>query len=104
MIETLTELRIEKNDDAPCDVACFVLLTDNKNFNIGTPSYALDLLGKPTYEFEVAFRKQYGEGYTGKSATSAEIENGRTGSEVRHFPDSHRVEHMVLVEVVDVFT
>lgn len=51
MVETLTELRIEKNDDAPCDVACFVLLTDNKNFNIGTPSYALDMLGKPTYEW-----------------------------------------------------
>ena len=47
------ETKKEKAIEGDFNVACFVLLTNNAGFNLpeGENSYALDLLGKPMYEF-----------------------------------------------------
>ena len=47
------ETKKAKIDDGEYNVACFVLLTNSAGFNLpeGENSYALDLLGRPMYEF-----------------------------------------------------
>ena len=62
-----------------------------------------DLLARTVDELEVALREHDGQGNTRKAAPRAKVEDLRTWTEVHHLCDGQRVEHMVLVEVVDVF-
>ena len=49
----VVETKKEKKEEGNFNVACFVLLTNSSGFNLpeGENSYAIDLLGKPMYEF-----------------------------------------------------
>lgn len=49
--DVITKPKLQQTLGKEFDIACFVLLCDNKNFNTSKPSYALDLLGKPTFEW-----------------------------------------------------
>lgn len=50
-IDFMVETQHKLVDNKDYDIACFVLLTDNKKFNINKPSYSIDLLGKQTFEW-----------------------------------------------------
>ena len=60
------------------------------------------LLACAVDKLELAFGKEDGQGYAGESAARTEVEDAGAGTEVYHAGNGHRVEHMVLVEVVDV--
>ena len=47
------ETKKEKKEDGDVSIACFVLLTNSAGFNLkeNENSYAIDLLGRPMYEF-----------------------------------------------------
>ena len=62
-----------------------------------------DLLARAVDEFELAFGVEDGEGDARETAASAEVENLGARAESADLGDGQRVEHMVLVDVVDVF-
>lgn len=62
------------------------------------------LLAYAVDEVEVAFGPQYGQGYAGKAAAGAHVEKRGAGNRVEELRDAERVEHVVLVEVVDILS
>ena len=61
-----------------------------------------DFLARAVDELKLAFGKQDSQRNAWEAAASAEVENACAGAEVYHPGNGHRVEHVVLVEVVDV--
>ena len=61
-----------------------------------------DFLACAVYQFEVALGKEDGEGNTRETSACAEVKDFRTWSEVHHLGNGQRVEHVVLIEVVDI--
>ena len=61
-----------------------------------------DFLACTVDELELAFREENREGHTWESATCTEVENAGTWAEVDNLGYGQRVEHMMLVELVDI--
>ena len=62
----------------------------------------IDLLPSAVDEAELAFGEEDGQGNAGEAAASAEVENAGAWTEMNELGDSERVQHMMLVEIVNV--
>ena len=60
------------------------------------------LLACAVDEFELTFRKENGQRNTRETATCSEVENLSARLKMDHLGDGQRVEHMVLVKLVDI--
>ena len=61
------------------------------------------LLARAVDETPLRVREQDGQGYARKATTRTEIQHLRAGPKVQKLGDGQRVQHMVLVEIVNVF-
>ena len=63
-----------------------------------------NFLARTVDEVELTLREENSKGDTGEPTTCAEIEDAGARTETDDLGDGERVKHMVLVELVDVFT
>ena len=61
-----------------------------------------DFLARAVDELELTVGEEDGQGDAGESTAGAEVEDARAGTETDGLGDGQRVEHVVLVELVDV--
>ena len=61
-----------------------------------------DFLARSIYQLELAFREEDGERNARETSTAAEIENLRARTEIDGFGYCQRMEHVVLVQIIDV--
>ncbi len=61
-----------------------------------------DFLACSIYQFELAFREEDSERNARETSTAAEIENLRARTEMDGLGYSQRMEHVVLVQIIDV--
>ena len=61
-----------------------------------------DFLARSIYQLELAFREEDGERNARETSAAAEIENLRARTEIDGFGYCQRMEHVVLVQIIDV--
>ena len=61
-----------------------------------------DFLARSIYQLELAFREEDGERNARETSAAAEIENLRARTEMDGFGYCQRMEHVVLVQIIDV--
>ena len=61
-----------------------------------------DLLARAVDEFELTVGEENGQRNARETTSSAEIEDLTARTETDHLGNGHRMEHMVLVEVIDI--
>lgn len=61
-----------------------------------------DFLARSIYQLELAFREKNGERNARETSAAAEIENLRARTEMDGFGYCQRMEHVVLVQIIDV--
>ena len=87
----------------------FVLTTQMYRLAVLQADGIADFLSDPDFlacavdEPELTFRKKDGQGDAREPAACAEVEDLGAGTEADDLGDGHRVKHVVLIEVVDVF-
>ena len=90
------------------ELILFVLATQVFGMTVGKTDGAAHLLSDTYFlacavdEFEFYLRKEDGEGDARKTTTRAEIEYTGARTEVDDLSDGEGVEHVVLIEVVDI--
>ena len=61
-----------------------------------------NLLARAVDEFELALGEEDRKRHTGKAATRAEVENTSARAEIDNLGYGQRVEHVVLVDIIDI--
>ena len=80
-------------------VFCFEILQIDSRSHLVADS---DFLARSIYQLELAFREENGERNARETSTAAEIENLRARTEMDGLGYSQRMEHVVLVQIIDV--